>query len=173
MSAARFDLTSVWRVEGTRQEVWAVLTDVRGFTRWWSDVYLAVDVLDEGDADGVGAVLAVHSRGWLPYRLRWRGRVVEARRPEALALEASGDLAGRGRWTLTQAAGGVIARYGWQVVAERPPLRRLAPLLKPALAANHRWAMARGEAGLRRELAERRCRLGARGASEPEAPGNE
>ena len=141
----------------TRDEVWDVLTDARGFTRWWSDVYLGVDVLDEGDAEGVGAVIAVHSRGWLPYHLRWRARVVEARRPETLALDATGDLVGRGRWTLTQAEADAIARYDWRVVAERPLLRRLAPLLKPAFAANHRWAMARGEAGLRREVAARRA----------------
>jgi hypothetical protein len=37
-------------------------------------------------------------------------------------------------------------------------LRRLTWLLRPVFAANHRWAMARGEESLRLEL--RRCRAG-------------
>jgi hypothetical protein len=160
---ARFELPSTWRVAGDREEVWDLLTDACGMTRWWPEVYLGVEALEEGDAEGVGTLITVHSRGWLPYHLRWRARVVEARHPETLALEATGDLVGRGRWTLTQAGAEVVARYDWVVVAERPLLRRLSAVIKPVLAANHRWAMARGEAGLRHEPAARRAARAAHG----------
>ena len=45
----------------------------------------------------------------------------------------------------------------WQVIVERPILKLLSPLLRPAFAWNHRWTTPRGEAGLKRYLAERRA----------------
>ena len=43
------------------------------------------------------------------------------------------------------------------VTADKPILRLLSPLLAPVFAWNHRWAMAKGEAGLRREVIRRRA----------------
>jgi len=48
----------------------------------------------------------------------------------------------------------------WQVLVERPILRFLSPLLRPTFAWNHRWTTPRGEAGLRRYLAERHAAAG-------------
>ena len=69
---------------------------------------------------------------------------------------------GRGIWTLTpeRAAGesaGPLTRveYDWRIVAEKGLLKRLSFLVKPVFAANHRWAMARGEKSLGLELARR------------------
>jgi hypothetical protein len=47
--------------------------------------------------------------------------------------------------------------YDWLLRADKPLLRRLSWLLKPIFAANHRWAMARGEESLKLELARRRA----------------
>jgi len=58
-------------------------------------------------------------------------------------------------WTLVQEGGDVLATYDWRVRAAKPWLRRLSPVLRPVFAWNHRWAMAKGEAGLRRDLARR------------------
>ena len=46
--------------------------------------------------------------------------------------------------------------YVWTVQARKPLIRSLSFLLKPVFEANHRWAMARGEEGLTRELLLRR-----------------
>lgn len=51
----------------------------------------------------------------------------------------------------------MVITYEWQVQAAKPLLRRLSWLLKPLFAANHRWAMARGEESLRLELRRRRA----------------
>jgi hypothetical protein len=47
--------------------------------------------------------------------------------------------------------------YDWRVRAEKAILRRLSWLARPAFAANHRWAMARGEESLNLEIARRRA----------------
>ncbi len=62
--------------------------------------------------------------------------------PELLAFEQDG------RW--------VDITYDWKIRADKPLLRRLSFLLKPVFAANHRWAMAKGEESLRLELRRRR-----------------
>lgn len=154
--APDYHLISHWRVRGDLDEVAAILREPRDLVRWWPEVYLAVEVEGEGDADGAGRTVGVHSRGRLPYSLRWRFRVVEARWPHGATIEAWGDLAGRGTWTLAQRGSEVDATYVWQVRVEKPLLRRLSPLLEPLFAWNHRWAMAKGEAGLQREIDRRR-----------------
>lgn len=156
--AADYHLINHWRVPGELDEVAAVLREPRGLVRWWPEVYLEVEVQDEGDEAGVGRVVRVHSRGRLPYTLRWFFRVVEERWPNGATIEAWGDLDGRGTWTLVPDGDQVRVTYDWQVRAEKPLLRLLSPLLKPLFAWNHRWAMAKGEAGLRRELERRRGR---------------
>jgi hypothetical protein len=134
-----------------------VLTDAAGFPRWWPEVYLGVTVTDRGDAEGIGRAVAVHSKGFLPYHLHWTGRLVEADLPHRWRITAAGDLTGEGEWRLEPTPEGTRAVYDWRVTADRPLFRLLSPLFGWLLAANHRWAMARGEAGLRRELARRRA----------------
>jgi hypothetical protein len=112
--------------------------------------------VEPGGADEVGKVVALLTRGWLPYRLRWSLRVTESRRPYGFAFEAWGDFVGRGVWSFAPAGHAVHVRFDWKIRAEKPLLRWLSSLLKPVFAANHRWAMARGEESLKRELVRRR-----------------
>ena len=50
---------------------------------------------------------------------------------------------------------GSRATSGWRIRAEKGVLRRFSFVMKPLFAANHRWAMARGEESLRLEIARR------------------
>lgn len=151
-----FHLVSDWRVEASLEAVNDVLGNASRFPDWWGDVYLEVRELEPGDAEGVGRCLALTTKGLLPYHMNWQARVTESRFPFGCSIEATGDLAGNGTWTLSRDGACVDIHYDWQVRAERPLLRRLSPIMRPFFAANHRWAMARGLDGLRRELGCRR-----------------
>lgn len=155
MNSSDYHFVTRWRVPGTVEEVADVLADAEGLARWWPSVYLEVEELKPGDEDGIGKEVALHTKGWLPYTLRWRFRVTESNYPHGFALEAWGDFVGRGEWTLAQDGEWVDVVYDWRVQAEKPLLRRLSFLLRPLFAANHHWAMARGEESLRLELARR------------------
>jgi hypothetical protein len=157
--ANEFRIVTRWRVEATAGEVATVLTDAEALPRWWGQVYLAVAVVSAGDATGIGRRVTVLSKGWLPYRIRWTGELVAADMPRRWTIRATGDLTGEGVWQLTEAGGWTEAVYDWRVSADRPLFRWLSPLLAPVFAWNHRWAMARGEEGLRREVARRRFGL--------------
>jgi hypothetical protein len=145
-----------WRVAGTIEEVKDVLGDAEALPRWWPSVYLSVEERERGTPDGLGRTVELHTKGWLPYTLRWTLRITEPLTDEGFALEATGDLVGTGRWTFAQDGPEVVITYDWRISATKPLLRRLAWLLRPAFEANHRWAMQKGEESLRLELRRRR-----------------
>jgi len=153
----QYHFLSRWRVEGTCGEVADILGDALALVRWWPSVYLAVEEIAPERADGTGRRVRLHTKGWLPYTLRWEFEVVESRRPYGFAIAANGDFDGRGVWTFTQDGGSVDITYDWRLRAEKPLLRNLSFLLRPIFEANHRWAMAQGETSLRLELARRRA----------------
>ena len=112
------------------------------------------------------------TKGWLPYTLGWEFEVVESRYPHGFTIVASGRLRRPGR--LDVRAGRPLRRhatYDWRLRAEKPLLRNLSFLLKPMFEANHRWAMAQGEASLVLELARRRATSDAARAAVPPPPG--
>lgn len=156
MAAHIFQITTRWRVEAGISEVAAILSEPERFPDWWGQVYLGIRTIDRGDANGLGSRIAIHSKGWLPYHLHWEAILSEDQRPHRWVISATGDLTGQGVWTLRQDGPWAVINYDWQVSADRPLFRRLAPLLSLVFAWNHRWAMVRGEAGLRRELIRRR-----------------
>ena len=147
-----FRILSRWRVKGRVADVARILNTPEDFPRWWGDVYLDVRTIRQGDEAGIGQTVAVHSRGWLPYRLTWQGTLTESHGPGSWSIAATGDLQGHGTWTLVQDGDHTDATYDWQVITDRLLFRLLAPLMKGLMISNHNWAMAKGEAGLQREL---------------------
>jgi hypothetical protein len=88
---------------------------------------------------------------------------VELEPPHVVAGEVDGDLRGFGRWTLTEGSGGgTHVRFDWRVYADKPLLRALTPVLRPAFRSNHAWAIARARDGLE---AYARARAGERVAA--------
>lgn len=70
MPANEYQFLTVWGVEGTPEEVFAVLDEPADLVRWWPSVYLDVVVEEPGDERGIGKVVRVLTKGWLPYKLR-------------------------------------------------------------------------------------------------------
>jgi hypothetical protein len=159
-----------WRVAGTIDEVKAVLSDGMSLTRWWPSVYLSIVQVQEASPAGVGAAFDLHTKGWLPYTLRWTLTITEPMTDEGFALSAAGDLNGTGRWTFRQDGPEVVITYDWRISAAKPLLRRLSLLLKPAFSANHHWAMRRGEESLGLELRRRRAGEGSATSVPPPPP---
>jgi hypothetical protein len=171
MASNDYQFFTRWRVPGTVEEVSALLGDAADLPRWWPAVYLDVRELERGGPGGIGRVFALFTKGWLPYTLRWRFRVTANRAPHGFTLDAWGDFVGRGEWRFVQDGAAVAISYDWRIRAEKPLLRTLSPLLKPVFAANHHWAMARGEESLLLELRRRRARDETERAAVPSPPG--
>jgi hypothetical protein len=170
VSAPEYRFVSEWSALGTVHEVSDVLSDARELPRWWPSTYLEADVLEEGDERGVGKRVRLHTKGWLPYTLRWEFEVTESRNPHGFSIAASGDLTGEGTWTFDQSGAWTKVVYDWRVRADKPLLAVLSPVLRPLFEANHRWAMARGEESLELELARRRAATPSERARIPPPP---
>ncbi len=135
-----------WDVGAPREQVFAALADASTYPRWWRPVYESVET-DGGQ--GVGHTSTQHFKGRLPYRLTTRTTTVRHEPPHTLEGDVTGDLRGRGTWTLTETApGSTHVRFDWRVYADRPLLKLLTPVLRPAFRWNHDWAIARAKEGL-------------------------
>ena len=170
MAINEYHFITHWRVPGTVEEVTKIIGDAADLPRWWPSVYLDVRELEPGDEHGVGKVIDLYTKGWLPYTLRWKFRVSEVGQ-RTIAIQAEGDFVGRGIWTFEQDGDWVDVTYDWKIRAEKPLLRALSFLLKPIFSANHRWAMEKGEESLRLELARRRAQTLEERDSIPQPPG--
>jgi hypothetical protein len=154
MAINDYHFITTWRIKSTIEEVSEIIGDPRGLTSWWPSVYLDVKVLEKGDERGLGRVVSLYTKGWLPYTLRWDFRVTEVR-PNGFTLVAWGDFDGRGIWIFEQDGEWVDVTYDWKIKAEKPLLRYFSFVMKPIFSANHRWAMANGEESLKLEIARR------------------
>lgn len=154
MASNAYHFITHWRVKSTVKEVADILSDAADLVRWWPAVYLEVKVLEPGDERGLGKVVDLYTKGWLPYTLRWTFRVTEVRE-DGFTLVAWGDFVGRGIWTFEQDGPWVNVTYDWKIDAEKPLLRYFSFLIKPIFEANHRWAMVKGEESLKLEVLRR------------------
>lgn len=172
MSSNEYHFITRWRVQATVQEVGEIIASATDLPRWWPSVYLEVKELEPGDPQtGVGKVIDLYTKGWLPYTLRWTFRIVESEYGRSVTLEAQGDFVGRGVWTFEQDGAWVNITYDWKVRADKPLLRRFSTLMKPIFSMNHEWAMRKGEESLRLELARRRAATEAEREQVPPPPG--
>lgn len=155
MASNDYHFITTWRVKATLQEINDIIGHALDLPRWWPSVYIDVRELERGDERGVGKVIDLYTKGFLPYTLRWQFRVTESRHPHGFTLEAWGDFVGRGIWTFEPVGDEVVITYDWKIRADKPLLRHLSFVMKPFFSANHRWAMQKGLESLQLELARR------------------
>jgi len=122
---------------------------------WWQGVR-AVELLESGDRDGVGAYRRMTWRSALPYELTFNMRTTRIEPQRLIEGVADGELSGRGIWTLTAEVTQTCVRYDWLVEATKVWMRVLAPLAKPLFAWNHGIVMEWGRQGLAKKLSASR-----------------
>lgn len=137
---------SVWSVDTTPERAFDVLADLGGYPRWWREVRAARQVGEQA--------AELRCRSVLPYELVFEAHH-NAKEPAAGLLRADlvGDLEGTVSWRILADGAGTRLVFEQQVVVRKPLLRRLAPLARPLLKANHEVMMRSGRRGLRTYLA--------------------
>ena len=157
MPLNHYHLVTNWRVLGTVEEVYAVISDARSLQRWWPAAFAEVLELQPGDETGFEKVVRYETMGWLPYKLHWHTSTTSTDPPNGFRFRVWGDLNGTGEWRLAQDGAWTNVTFDWDILATKPFLRLASPLLRPLFVSNHRWAMAKGEESLRLELAKRQA----------------
>jgi uncharacterized protein YndB with AHSA1/START domain len=156
MALTQFHLTTHWSFRAPPLKVWDALAQPEAWPSWWRAVE-RVEVIEPGDADGVGAYRRLTWRTALPHRVAFNMRTLRVEKPALIEGRADGELAGTGRWTLAPVAAGTSdgtqVRYDWIVEVTKPWMRLIAPLARPVFAWNHDVIMDWGRQGLERLLA--------------------
>lgn len=135
-----------WDVDAPQEAVFTALADAGTYPQWWKPVYIDVEV--DGPPE-VGRTSSQHFKGRLPYTLRTRSEIVRHEPPNEFEVSVVGDLTGRGTWTLSRTEDGKVhIRFDWRVIADRPLLRYLTPVLRPLFRWNHNWSIERAIEGL-------------------------
>jgi uncharacterized protein YndB with AHSA1/START domain len=143
--AAEYAFLDEWDVAAPQEDVFRALADAGTYPQWWRPVY--IDVETDGPPE-LGRVSQQHFKGRLPYTLRTRSEIVRYEPPNEFEVSVVGDLTGKGVWTLRPRDGKVHVRFDWRVIADRPMLRYLTPLLRPLFRWNHNWSVKRAIEGL-------------------------
>lgn len=147
---SRYEFLTTWCLDAAIDDVFDVLHDSAGFPGWWKGVQ-SVEVLDPGDADGLGEVGRYSWRSVLPYTLVFESRVTRIERPHLIEAQAGGELEGTGTWRLFEGPGTAVI-YAWNVRTTQAWMNVFGPLVRPAFAWNHDRVMRQGAHGIAERL---------------------
>jgi uncharacterized protein YndB with AHSA1/START domain len=151
---AEYRFLTTWLIEAERERVWDAIYESERWPEWWKGVEEA-EKLEEGDQAGVGQFGRYVWKAKLPYRVEFFIRTTNVERPHLLEGDATGELAGVGRWRLFEEGGLTAVVYDWNVGTTRAWMNLLAPLAKPAFKGNHDYVMRNGGRGLAELLGAR------------------
>lgn len=151
---AEYRFLTTWLVQAERDRVWDAIYESERWPGWWKGV-LEAEKLEEGDEAGVGQYGRYVWKSRLPYRLEFFVRTTKVEKPHLLEGDASGELAGIGRWRLFEHAGVTAVLYEWNVRTTRAWMNFFAPFARPIFAVNHDYVMRNGGHGLANLLGAR------------------
>jgi uncharacterized protein YndB with AHSA1/START domain len=148
---AQYEFLTTWCLDAPIERVFDVLKDPSAFPEWWKGV-TAVEVLQPGDADGVGELARYTWRSVLPYDLVFDSRVTRVEPPYLIEGHATGELEGVGVWRLFSSPAGTAVLYSWRVRTTKAWMNVWGPLPRPAFRWNHDRVMHAGGVGLAQRL---------------------
>jgi hypothetical protein len=152
MGETSYTFRSTWHVSATPDDVFHALERLADYPLWWPEIR---EARPSGDH-----AFQLTCKSALPYKLRVTATpTVRDRAARVLEAQLTGDLDGSCRWTVGVHPTGTSATFDQEVTPQKTLLRRIGPLARPALKANHSRMMHDGERGLRTYLAGYRANL--------------
>jgi carbon monoxide dehydrogenase subunit G len=142
---------TTWRVAAPPDDIWKILADYDEWPAWWPAVR-SVELLDQGDEQGIGSVLRQRWRGVIPYTLTFDLAMSRIQRPRILAGRASGALEGTCEWRLEELAEGTLVRFDVDVRTTPWWMGLPLPFGDRVFAAVFRAILGTGRRGLERRL---------------------
>jgi uncharacterized membrane protein len=143
---ARYSFLTTWVLDAALEDVWQAVYDIERWPSWWRGVR-SVEKLEEGDADGIGALYRHEWRSAIPYPVRFDARITRIEPQRLIEADADGELAGTGRWRF-YAGDGTAVTYEWNVRTTSPWMNVVAPVARPVFHWNHDFVMRNGGRGL-------------------------
>ena len=146
-----YSFLTTWLLEAEREQVWEAIYDSERWPQWWNGV-LEAEKLEEGDDAGIGQFGRYIWKAKLPYRVEFFIRTTKVERPFLLEGDATGELAGVGRWRLFEQDGLTAVIYEWNVRTTTAWMNALAPVAGRVFKSNHDYVMRNGGVGIAKLL---------------------
>lgn len=149
----RYHFEDVWTIPASIDRAWRLIDDVAGWPRWWPD-YRRMERVSTDAEHGVGVRWRARVKANLPYTLDFEFTVLAHEPPNYVKTYVEGFFTGEIDWRLESYEAGTVMTL-LEDTETRWPLINLVARLggRRLLEANHRWAMRRGETGMRAILA--------------------
>lgn len=148
---ANYRFVTRWDIPTTIDRVWRELMTPDEWPTWWRGVE-KVELLRPGEGPGIGAVRRYTWKSRLPYRLSFTMETTRIEDQRLIEGRATGELEGRGCWSLASDNGVTHVEYVWEVATTKLWMRLLNPIARPLFAWNHDVVMNWGREGLLRRL---------------------
>ena len=155
MNANEYRIKTRWYVKATADEIGEIMRGPEDLVRWWPATWRHVQ-MRSGEAFIEGSEFEAQVKGWLPYTLRFRGRVEEARYARNFRMVAWGDFEGVMECHIHEQPPYCEVCFDWRVRVEKAIVRRLSFFFKLLFWTNHIWVMRQGLKGMRSDLARHR-----------------
>ncbi len=149
---ANYHFTTHWRFHAPLERVWLEIKAMNRWPEWWYYVE-RVELLQQGDADEIGAVYRLTWKTALPYKLTFCSRLVSEVKHKRLEGRTWGDLEGTGIWTFRFDGDTTSLHYDWTVKTTKTWMNIIAPVARPIFSWNHDRVMHAGYVGLKKKLA--------------------
>ncbi|SOD21084.1 SRPBCC family protein [Nitrosomonas ureae] len=146
-----FKFVTEWRIDAPLVEVCDAISHCLDWPLWWKGVE-AVEMLESGDANGIGSVHRFTWKGRIPYRFTFDLRVTGWIPLTLLEGRAQGDIIGTGQWIFFRENELTVVRYNWHVYPNRRWINLIAPIASPLFRWNHHQVMRQGAEGMARLL---------------------
>ncbi|MEM7069336.1 MAG: hypothetical protein AAF478_10680 [Pseudomonadota bacterium] len=141
-----------WSLHGQITDLQETLSNPQSILEWWPEAFMRSEIVHNGHENGIGRVVRVHTKGWMPHSFQFLIKLVEVSGTERIILETQGDFDGYSVIQLHEENGLIFAEYDWRVAVRQPLIRYLVPFAKSVFEANHHWVMERGRTGLQNYL---------------------
>ncbi len=144
-----YSFTTTWHIEKGKKAVWNVLYDFKKWPTWWKGVTLAKPLRYEHEGRGSIIHLA-WSTGW--YSLSFNLEVTQIIPFEYIEAQATGDLVGTGRISLTDDNKNSTVQFRWDVQTQKIWMKLLGPIASSIFSYEHHKIMRQGEQGIKKLL---------------------
>lgn len=150
MSRYQYHFETHWKFEADIEQIWEL---INGFDHgdWWNGMD-AKKIKRGKRLNGVGDRFITTFHTKLLYQLSFESEVLKKESPRYIEIKASGELEGKGIWTLSQEGKITHVRYTWEVNTNKKWMNFAAPLLRPFFVWNHNQVMDEGAKGIANRL---------------------
>lgn len=152
-----FEINSCWDIDVNISELDFVIDEPRLITNWWAAVFLKVEILGGSYYSDEGLKVRLWTKGLMPHSFKFLARVFHDKTKNQVMVKTDGDFNGIGTISISPIGRNQSQIHiNWRTCVNNHYLYPLMMLVKPIFIANHKWAMRRGEQGIKQELLHRK-----------------